>query len=400
MAIFGIYLLQEIFYYLDLKSLQNCTTVSKKWNKIICKNHFWKNKFSTSTPSTYHSGPYFKYSTLKGHLEHLNLINYEFPDNTFIKPLSLKLSNPQNLKITSTTASSTDRDQVSQNLLIYDDLFWSSAPNQSSDSDEFLILELESKSLIFTVNFKLFRAVYQEGTLYPPKFIKVSIGTTKDSFEYETDNFEVNISESYNTILILPNIVLGKFVKLTLIGKQSKEPGTELWYNVLRFVEIIGYPEEFVIDPVLEMCREGKFKNFLGIFSPFYFERIERYNNLNEFFNSGKPQRSDISTYFSEVCKLPIWNGFYLYCEIVGNYFFDLGEYDQAKAHYIRIIDIWGFSRYCIVKKDFAGLTRLMSETNPRRPNTTWVRKNAKQIGGVELENEVLAFLQIDYSLV
>ena len=394
MDIFGIYLLQEIFYYLNLKSLQSCAIVCRKWNRVVAKDQFWKSKCCSDKPCSYYSGPYFKYSNLITHLEHLNIINYELSDYKFLKPLVDKLKNPQNLKIASTESSSINNDQVSKNLINYDDLFWSSAPNQSADSDEFLIFELECKSLIFTVNFKLFRAVYQEGTLYPPKFVKVSIGATKDSFEYESEAFEVKLSENYNTMLILPNIVLGKFVKLTMIGKQSKEPGTELWYTMLRFVEIIGYPQEFVQDPVLEMCKEGKFINWAKNLSPFYFERLERYQKVNEYLSLESGQRSDISTYFRTVYNFTASNGFYLYCEIVGNYFFDLGDYEQARAHYIRIIDIWGFSRYCIAKKDFSGLVRIMSETNPRRPNTIWVLTNAMEIGGAALENEFFVFLQ------
>ena len=47
----------------------------------------------------------------------------------------------------------------------------------------------------------MYRTPYQGGTLHPPKLIKVSIGKMKESFEYESDEFEVKINENYNTIL-------------------------------------------------------------------------------------------------------------------------------------------------------------------------------------------------------
>lgn len=388
------YLLQEIFYNLDLETLQTCTLVNKDWNTIITQGHFWKNKFTQKKPSSYHSGPYFSYSNYKTYLDSLHPIDHKITDYESLKALGNKLKNPQNLKIVSTSASSEDYDQVSGSILKYDSLFWSSSPNQSPDSDEFILFTLESESLIFTVNFKVYRASHQEGTLYPPKFIKVSIGKTSEAFEYESDEFEVKLSENYNTILILPNIVSGKFVKLTMIGKQSREPGTELWYTVMRFAEIVGYPNEFSIDPVLEMCREGSFKGTDLILTPFYFERLERFKKVKEYLETKGMQKSDISAYFSEIYPSEvIQNEFPFYCEILGNYFFEKGEYDKARAHYVRIIDIWGYSRICIVQKKFNDLIKIMSEVNPRRPSKGWVLKTAKDIGGKELENELIEVL-------
>ena len=389
------YLLQEIFYNLDLETLKTCSLVNKDWNYIITQDQFWKNKFVQKKHSSYHSGPYFSYSNYKTYLENLYPIDYNLSNYESLKLLANKLKNPQHLKISSTAESSADQDQVSSNVLQYDGLFWSSSPNQSSDSDESILFELESESLIFTVNFKLYRASYQEGTLYPPKIIKALIGKTRESFEYESDEFEVNLSENYNTILVLPNVVSGKFVKLVMIGKQSREPGTELWYTVLRFVEIVGYPAELRIDPILQMCKEGNFCYIDTILSPFYFERLERYQKVNEYLQTNRIPMSDISAYFSQIYPSDaVMNNFPFYCEILGNYFFEKGDYDRARGQYIRIIDLWGYSRVCIVKKQFDDLMKIMDENNPRRPNRMWALKTAKEIGGQELENELVEALK------
>ena len=79
----------------------------------------------------------------------------------------------------------------------------------------------------------------------------------KESFEYESDEFEVKINENYNTILILPTIISGKYVKLTMIGKQLRELHSEIWYNALRFVEIIGFPQKNTVDRILEILIES-----------------------------------------------------------------------------------------------------------------------------------------------
>ena len=174
----------------------------------------------------------------------------------------------------STNASSEEYNQISDNLLNYDYNFWSSRPQHSPDTNEFIIFKLEHESLIFSVNFKLYRVRYQEGILFPPKFIKISIGKTKQRFEYESDEFEVKLNENYNTILILPTIISGRYIKLTLIGKLSRDPESQFWYNVLRFVEIIGFSLKNTLDRLLEMCLRGDFESFSNVLSPFYFERL------------------------------------------------------------------------------------------------------------------------------
>ena len=220
----------------------------------------------------------------------------------------------------------------------------------------------------------------------------------KESFEYESDEFEVKINENYNTILILPTIISGKYVKLTMIGKQLRELHSEIWYNALRFVEIIGFPQKNTVDRILEICIKGNFESFSDILGPFYFERLLRYGKVEEYFASGNKPLSDISAYFGEIYQIEaVRNDFENCFEIVGNYLFDRGEYEKAMEHYLRIFDYWGLSRVEIVKKDFESLIRIMSETNPKCPNRMWVLNTAEEIGGISLKNEVLAFLTKRY---
>lgn len=103
--------------------------------------------------------------------------------------------------------------------------------------------------------------------------------------------------------------------------------------------------------------------------------------------------RSDISAYFREIYQgEAIRNDFKYCCEIVGNYFFDRGEYEKAMEHYMGISDTFGCARVYIVKKEFKNLIKIMNETSPRNPSRMWVINAAEEIGGESLRNELLAF--------
>lgn len=383
------YILQDILYFLDILSTKECKLVNKKLNSLISQGYFWKVKFTKPNPSSYFSLPYFKFPETLSIFDRIHCSYQDTESFADVCNFWRQISDPQKLKIVSIEASSEDHDQVAATILTYNQSFWSSKPNDSSETDEFLIIELKESSLIFAVNFYVYRAIYQGGTIYPPMFAKVYIGDTKDSFSYESEQYPIGLTENCNTILVLPELVKGKFIKLMLIGKQMRENGTEKWYTVLKYVEILGH--NTITDPILERIKQGNFESKSANFSelsPFYLERLEKFGHIKTYFETVGVESNDISTYFHYI-HFGVDKRVTGYSEILGNHLLEEGKNLDAKENFMRIGDVWGYCKACLRLENFNEIRDLVCETNPRLPSKSWVLSTAESFGGKELKDKV-----------
>ena len=388
------YIIQDILYFLDFQSTKECKLVSKKLYSLINQGYFWKFKFTKQNPSSYFSTPYFKFPEYSSIVDRIHCSYQEIESFADLYSFCKQISDPQRLEINSVEASSEDHDQAASCVLTYDQSFWSSQPNDSNDTDEYLIIELNESSLIFAVNFYVYRAIYQGGTIYPPKFAKIYIGDTKDSFGYESEQYPIGITENCNTILLLPELVKGKFIKLLLIGKQMRENGSEKWYTVLKYVEVLGHNTR--IDANLELCKKGIFDKEsvqLNNLSPFYMERLEKFGHIKTYYDTVPMQFNEISSYFNYIC-LGLKNGIGGYSEILGNCLMERGFYSEAKNNFMRVGDVWGYCKACMKLREFDEIQRLVSDENPRQPSRSWILSAAELLGGKELKTEIEAILE------
>lgn len=83
---------------------------------------------------------------------------------------------------------------------------------------------------------------FQRGhPLYPPKRIQVLVGSSPDSYHYASPIFEVNQQTAEEQEFILsPDVAVGEYIKLVLIGKPKKQSIDQKYYIALRYVGVKG----------------------------------------------------------------------------------------------------------------------------------------------------------------
>jgi len=68
----------------------------------------------------------------------------------------------------------------------------------------------------------------------------VSVSLDCENWIKVTDELDVPFTGVVMQVVLLPKIVIGKYVKLDLIGKCTPQPGDEAFYIVMEHVEAIG----------------------------------------------------------------------------------------------------------------------------------------------------------------
>mmetsp|Transcript_27529 Transcript_27529/g.27201 ORF Transcript_27529/g.27201 Transcript_27529/m.27201 type:complete len:212 (+) Transcript_27529:480-1115(+) len=208
-----------------------------------------------------------------------------------------------------------------------------------------------------------YRADYQGGVIYPPQKIQIKIGKSDSDYHYSSEIYDVEMRNKYFTVLILPEIVIGKYIKLELIGKASPQPGDEKYYTVLSYVQCIGYPlknfsEESplkALSSTIEKIQDTRIIDSLSIITQegqepadhFIIYQLIAKNLLNEFLDEALKKRklNPVESYFyveralqnnSEIGFNPIVS-----YELIGDLFFDKGLFDQAREMYLECRDFW-----------------------------------------------------------
>lgn len=141
---------------------------------------------------------------------------------------------------------------------------WSSLPTENDDTLDFILYELRDVCFIYDVYFSL---IAVNGRIYPPQYVRVHIGLTQDSFDYSTDLLPVETTEELQHIILLPKVVLGRYVKIEFIGKKYRDPNDK-FISVVDYVNFVGYPA----------CNANKsklFKQESSETNPMFFDAID-----------------------------------------------------------------------------------------------------------------------------
>ncbi|KAH6578517.1 hypothetical protein BASA61_000275 [Batrachochytrium salamandrivorans] len=143
------------------------------------------------------------------------------------------------------SASSTD--QESQDIeCTLDELshtFWSSTGSENPLSNEYLIYKLKQPSIITGFEIKPFKANFQRGTpTYAPRFVSISVGFTENPMEmhYASPLYPVENENRTQSFNLAPTLVYGRFVRIHLHGRVSRQPTDEMLYTVLESVNCFG----------------------------------------------------------------------------------------------------------------------------------------------------------------
>lgn len=403
-------LVTQIATYLDLPSSQRLTFTCKALSQILLDRNYWRQllKRSSSTPIK-GVGSLYNFQSEPGLKSILfsNVVGYE--------PLTLYVSACQSIDVAEhilkrTLKSSThDINQDIDCTSNYDDsLFWSSI-GSDREQNEWGTLELYEVSIVHAVQFACYRAHYQGGILYPPQKVQIKIGNSPENWHYQSPIFVVEATDEPQTILILPEIVLGQYVHLEFIGKTMRQPEDELYYTVIDYITVIGKPISET--PLRVNCEPED--------HPLKFSKTQQILNLDitmdvlgasRLFRRMTPWLASQLVVTQELKKLieVVKHNFQLpklmslfYCiklmdpsniepimlrgltisEAIGNYLFSLGHIQLA----FRIFTMVGCTKEIlkcfIVQRLWQEIAGYLDDDNPRIPKLEEVFAQAKELG-------------------
>lgn len=386
----------EVLIYLDLKSLHSFGQVSKYFSLLFHDPVFWRLKQQlVQESSPLKLSAYFRYSPQA--FSSL-LFSKEPLDFTYdlYKSLVIQLKHPRSI-IKSSLHSHIN--QPLNGLLKYEDeLFWNSKQREDCETTESVLIELIENSIVHSVNFKIYRAVWQGGALFPPKFFKIFIGNTENEFHYESVLYKAPMSEKYCTVLVLPEVVKGRYVKIDLIGKVTPMPNSNLFITALEFVDIIGTTDQTSvenkletsivdndIDTVVEIIDRNKQKS-----TPFIIDLMERSGVLKTVI--GKLTRplneAESFVYIRDRLFVPVDMNNIKPSEALGDLCFESGAFSKAFYNYSKIMDIWKLCKTAIVLKHTETIKYILNKHEPRYPRFIDILAISKTLG-VEFEEFV-----------
>jgi len=122
--------------------------------------------------------------------------------------------------------------------------FWSSKGSKDINSDEFLIYKLEQPiCIVSTIRVTVYKAYFQTGMpIYSPQFIRISVGFSPNDWHYSSELFPVKQVEEPQYFSLDPQLVIGGYVRVDLIGRTQTQPGDNLYYTVLKNFAVDGVP--------------------------------------------------------------------------------------------------------------------------------------------------------------
>ena len=140
------------------------------------------------------------------------------------------------------SCSSKDSDEQDIGATLKSDIFWSSTGSATPDADEWLVYRLrEPISVVLSVVIEPYRALYQTGTpMYAPRGVSFSFGFSEGDWHYTTPVYPVDAHEPCQRFDLAPQLCVGEYVRLNLIGKRETQPADDLYYTVIDTVHITG----------------------------------------------------------------------------------------------------------------------------------------------------------------
>ncbi|CDW71928.1 UNKNOWN [Stylonychia lemnae] len=167
-------------------------------------------------------------------------------------------SSDKHLMIEGIESSTQDYDQSIYKTVqrLQQDYYWSSTGSGNEQDQEFLIYKLASRNhperaLITSIVMSAFQATFQvNDPIYSPKQIQFEIGNELEKYHYKSRIFEFRQStKNEQTFSLLPDLVCGEYIKITLIGKPQMQRTDRKRYIAIRYVGLKGQNLINIQDP-------------------------------------------------------------------------------------------------------------------------------------------------------
>lgn len=405
-------LLKEILEHLDFKSILNVAGTCKRLKSIALDDSFWLMYLRIIKPyPKFYSGAYYLYEIAEILPKIFTRIEYGSQGKRFYKDIKHATHHLKSVVKSGIEASSHDYDQDIQKTLVYDDgLYWSSKGSDSADANEYLIYDLVDTSVVSSVHFCVYRAAFQNGIIYPPKQAQIKIGHTRDNYHYESHIFDIEARNKYFTFLILPEIVIGKFVRIELIGKRYPQPGDEKYYTVLSFVDIIGFPlHDFEADsPLAQFSTIEKSSvneiteiDEFNMVTPFQMYVIHKQNDLEAYIavTINKRTLNSVESYIYVDIALQnnqeIDYSSITFNELIGDLLYQHDKIPEAQMIYHGTRDYWSLTKVLVKTLNFRSLDQFVRFNDIRFPGLGDMLIMARDISP-ETEKEVKKYFNIN----
>lgn len=250
---------------MDISNLSKCCAVCKRWCYLTKHDKYWKHlatipgkiKTSTSRFSFFFSpSPSDNFPSRYAVTLPLSCSGNEW------KKLMQDLGNNLPRQVLHNGSSminrgvfESTRDCLTQgiaNTLVDDYVsFWSSKGSNDPNSVEILEFFLSDHALIGAIEICVYQANWQEGfPIYAPQFVQFSTSFTQGEkdIHWKSEKFLCKNIPEPQIFKFPTQLIVGSFLRITLIGRCTKQPGDNLYYTVLRLVKCIGIPVNKLTD--------------------------------------------------------------------------------------------------------------------------------------------------------
>ena len=262
----------QISHYLDPESFLNLCLCSKAAYKCFTSERFLQ-AFLRTYPLMSLANLSFPAARAKQAL--LNIL----PRLTNWMSQKKRSFSPEDLTLCSVDASNTEGTQFIYHTTGPSYGFWSTQGHQEGESEHYLLYRLDSELAIPTevvVEFMYFSYVHQGNTLignpvFPSKSIVVELSMVPSQPIYTSKVHEVKhiINDRIMKIPIIPKIVVARYLKIRLIGMQSKHTLKDNLFNLcVKHVSCKGYhlvPKDSPFSALIDEAVRGFYqKNKTG----------------------------------------------------------------------------------------------------------------------------------------
>ena len=165
------------------------------------------------------------------------------------------------LPITAICASSTDYDQIIENVTRDDEVssFWSSLGHNTTECEEFAIFELKEFAIIKKIKIDFFRSF--QGVFYPCEFINIELGLSC-VFDFKTRNYRIPANQISVVLDLDVNFSVCRFIKLNFINKIRIQDEDNKYYIAIQKISFEGI--SFNIKEIMKI--ESGYDEFRGLF--------------------------------------------------------------------------------------------------------------------------------------
>eukprot|EP00357_Protocruzia_adherens_P007551 CAMPEP_0114988344 /NCGR_PEP_ID=MMETSP0216-20121206/9544_1 /TAXON_ID=223996 /ORGANISM="Protocruzia adherens, Strain Boccale" /LENGTH=264 /DNA_ID=CAMNT_0002351109 /DNA_START=74 /DNA_END=865 /DNA_ORIENTATION=- len=229
--------LSKILTYLPVENIAHCALVQRRFHECLQDDYIWQEL----TRENLHYSP----ADLRAEDGHWKEFFHSIRDRDFLY-ISQKewKDNRKIAQWRGIEASSTDFDQnINRTIMKSSDLFWSSE-GSDPNGKEYLIYQFRGWVHVKEIMLSAYKAWFMPGgPTYSANSIKISVGSKVGDYHFVSKEFLMDHHNQWQ-FFIVPGFVVGKVVRIDLIGKPERQASDNLYYHAFNYALASGTPLE------------------------------------------------------------------------------------------------------------------------------------------------------------